>query len=631
MRRQEHDFRNYSRAGFRDRCVGHTCLTKTFADHELGKSVAGGTVLILITLVTFGMSTISAGLAIGDTGQGSAKSRVSADDDPDSPRAGTSESTKRLPSGRTRPAEEELAEYERSNFIPIRDRWRIDYAGRWWDPYNLNVIKGDYPIFGQRTFFSFTGVTDTLFEARNLPTAQGVSRVISGTGGEFFGRGRQLLLNQNFIASFEVFHGSTAFRPRDWAIRVTPVFNINYLDVRENGIVNIDVREGTTRTDGHVAFQELFVEKKLADVSRRFDFVSIRAGIQGFTSDFRGFIFADNEPGIRFFGNFDSNRFQWNVTYFYFLEKDTNSELNTVFRSRHRQVVIANLYKQDFIWLGYTAQLSVHHDRDNAGSDDARGQHFDTNGFLVRPARIGDVRPHDIRATYLGWTGDGHLGRLNLTHAFYQVLGEDTRDPIAGRRVSINAQLAAAELSYDIDWWRPKVSVFYGSGDDDPRDGVARGFDSILDNVNFAGAGFSFFNRQGIPLTQTGVFINNRFSFLADLRSSKVQGQSEFVNPGVFLLNAGVDVEVTPKLKAILNFNYLWFVYTEPLEVILQQPNIRHAIGADSSAGFIYRPFLNNNVILSGGAAVFQPGGGFKDIQVSNTLYSTFFAATLTF
>jgi hypothetical protein len=538
---------------------------------------------------------------------------------------------KRLPGERPPMTEEEIGDIERSNFIPIRDRWRIGYTGTWWDPYNQNVLKGDYPIFGQNTFFSFTGTSDTLFEARNLPTPQGTSRAVPAGPGGFFGRGRQLFFNQNWITSFELFQGSTAFRPRDLDIRITPVFNINYLDVRENGIVNIDVRKGTTRFSSQVAFQELFLEKKLTDVNRNFDFVSTRLGIQGFTSDFRGFIFSDNEPGARLFGSFDNNRYQWNLAYFYLLEKDTNSMLNTVFRTRHRQVIVANAYKQDFIWLGYTAQLSFHANIDLAGTGDPGGFFYDTNGFLVRPARIGSVRPHDQNTYYLGWSGEGHIGRVNVSHAFYQVLGHDDFDPLAGRAVDVNAQMAALELSYDIDWFRPKLSVFYGSGDDDPTNGTATGFDSILDNVNFAGSGFSFFNRQGIPLTQTGVFITNRFSLQTDLRSSKIQGMAEYVNPGLFLVNGGFDAELTPKLKAVVNFNYLWFVHTQPLQVTLHQPNIRHAIGLDSSLGLIYRPFLNNNALISLGFAGFNPGGGFKDIQVSETLYSAFLSATLTF
>lgn len=557
----------------------------------------------------------------------------------------STEVERRLPSGRrpstptlpteTMVAEErvptraEIDEYQRSNFIPIRDRWRIGYAGGLLDPYAQNVLKGDYPVLGQNVFFNFTGISDSLFEARKLPTPQGVSRERSGSA-EFFGEGRQLFFNQNFVFSFELFKGSTAFRPRDWAVRVTPVVNVNLLDVQERNVVRLDVRGGTTRADHQIAFQEAFVEKRLFNVSRNFDFISVRAGIQGFTSDFRGFIFSDNEPGIRFFGNFDNNRYQWNVAYFNFLEKDTNSGLNS-FETRHRQVVIANLFRQDFIWQGYTAQISFHHDRDDAGSGDSNGQQYDNNGFLVRPANIGDVRPHDVRSYYLGWAGDGHIGRFNISHAFYQVFGNVSHDTIAGRDVTINAQMAAAEVSYDIDWLRPKVSVFYGSGDKNPTDGTARGFDSILDNVNFAGSGFSFFNRQGIALTQTGILLNNRFSLLNDFRSSKTQGQAQFVNPGIIVANVGLDAELTPKLKGILNFNYLWFAETEPLQYVLHQPQVRRAIGADYSVGLIYRPLLNQNIVLTGGFAYFTPGGGFKDIQQGGDRYSAFFSATLTF
>lgn len=555
------------------------------------------------------------------------------------------EAERRLPSGRRPPTptvpkdvmvaaergptQAEMDEYQRSNFIPIRDRWRIGYGGNLLDPYAQNLLKGDYPILGQNVFFNFTAISDSLFEARKLPTPQGLSRERSGNS-EFFGEGRQLFFNQNFVFSLELFQGSTAFRPRDWAVRVTPVVNVNYLNVQERGGVNLDVRNGTTRTDNQIAFQEAFVEKRLFNVSRNFDFVSVRAGIQGFTSDFRGFIFSDNEPGIRFFGNFSNNRYQWNLAYFNFLEKDTNSGLNS-FDTRHRQVIVANLYKQDFVWQGYTAQVSFHHDRDDAGTGDPNGQLYDRNGFLVRPARLGDSRPHDIRSYYLGWAGDGHIGRWNVSHAFYQVLGTVSHEPIAGRPTTINAQLAAAEVSYDIDWLRPKISALYASGDRNPTDGTARGFDSILDNVNFAGSGFSFFNRQGIGLTQTGVVLNNRFSLLNDFRSSKTQGQAQFVNPGVIVANVGLDAELTPKLKGVLNFNYLWFAEMESLKYVLHQPQVRRAIGADYSIGLIYRPLLNQNIVLTGGFAYFSPGGGFKDIQQGGDRYSAFFSATLTF
>ena len=49
----------------------------------------------------------------------------------------------------------------------------------------------------------------------------------------------------------------------------------------------------------------------------RYDFHSIRIGIQPFQSDFRGFLFNDSQLGIRLFGNRHNNRFQYNVCLLY--------------------------------------------------------------------------------------------------------------------------------------------------------------------------------------------------------------------------------------------------------------------------------------------------------------------------
>jgi len=524
---------------------------------------------------------------------------------------------------------------EQKDLIPVQDRWRIGYTGRFWDPYNQNILKGDYAIDGRNTFFALTLMSDTLVEARYLPTPQGASPTSPGSS-EFFGNGNQILVNQNIIVSLDLFRGSTAFRPKDFEARVTPVFNVNYLSVWETGAINIDLRRGTTRTDYNfrngatISLQEFFIGARLFRASRRFDFVSFRAGIQGFTSDFRGFIYADNQPGIKLFGNLDSNRYQWSVAYFYLLEKDTNSKLNT-FASRHQHVGVINLYRQDTIWRGYTSQFSFHFNLDLAGSHDLGGQLYDTNGFLVRPAAIGSVRPHDVRSYYLGWTGDGHIGRANLSHAFYQVLGVDDFNPLANRPAFINAQMAAVELSIDINWLRPKIFSFFSSGDANPQDDKATGFDSIVDNVDFAGGGFSFFNRQAIGLPATGVNIVNRLSLAPSLRPDKNQGQSNFVNPGVFLVGAGLDADLTPKLKGSLNLNVLTFVATEPLILLLQQPAIGHYIGEDYALRLSYRPLLSNNIITNLAVSLLRPGSGLSDIGINYLLYSASAAVTLAY
>ena len=384
----------------------------------------------------------------------------------------------------------------------------------------------------------------------------------------------------------------------------------------------------TTRNRDFYALQEAFAEIHLGDVSENYDFVSFRMGNQPFNSDFRGFIFADTNLGARIFGNHDNNRTQYNLAYFNMREKDTYSGLNTL-NSRDQDVFIANIFRQDFLFKGYTAQASLHVNLDRGGV------HYDRNGFLTRPQILGTVqdaspvspspgdnalRRHDVNSFYLGWTGDGHIGRWNLTHAFYQALGEDEFNTLAGKRISINAQMAAFEVSYDRDWFRLKLSGFYASGDPNPTDRTGRGFDTILDNPSFVGGPFSWYAHEGINLPGTGVNLKQGDSLVMNLRTSKTEGQSNFVNPGALILGFGADMDVTPKLKAFTNVNYIWFAEPASIKAALQTDRIRNSFGLDASFGFKYRPFLTDNIVISAGMGFFFPGDGYRDMYRSNTV-----------
>ena len=504
----------------------------------------------------------------------------------------------------------------------------------WYDPFNRNRFKGDEPIWpavlGQQVFLNVTASETTFIDGRKVPSPSDVSAAQAGSSG-FFGRGEQFFLDQTFRFTFDLFHGDASFKPVDWRFRVTPEVSLNYLDVKELGIVGPDVRAGTTRLDSHVGFQEAFLEYKVHDLSANYDFVSVRAGIQEFNADFRGFLFVDEQPALRIFGDLKSDRLEYNVAYFNFLEKNTNSGLNT-FSRRDQQVILGNIYIQDFFFPGYTAEFLGAYNKDDGGV------HYDDNGFLVRPAPVGNVInqgvgaiPHSIQVGYFGWLGSGHIKRINITHAFYEAAGKDSFNPIAGRPVTVNAQMAAVELSLDRDWIRYRISSFYASGDRDPRNGRANGFDAIVDLPSFAGGLFSFWNREAIRLTGSGVALTTDGSLLPNMRSNKNEGQANFVNPGIFLVNAGTDIDITPKLKGFINFNYLRFMRTEPLEFVLFQSPIRHNIGEDFGAGVTYRPPLTENIILTGGASMLQPGQGFRDIYTGRTLFSVFGSAKLTF
>ena len=525
------------------------------------------------------------------------------------------------------------------DYLPTPDRWDLEFPvweryppdsrganpytrGRRRDPYNRNILKGDYPIIGQDIFFVLTMVAEAPAEARRAPTPSGVSTERPGSDA-FFGRFGQLSFAPEALFSFELFKGDTSFKPRAWAVRVTPALNLNYVNVGERNVVNATPEEGATRLRTDAALQEAFGELKLADVSPNYDFVSVRAGIQPFVSDFRGFLFRDTNLGVRLFGNWGRNRNQWNLAYFDQLEKETNSELNLLQR-RNQRVVVANYYRQDFLTPGYTISPSFH-----ANIDHGDEPYFDANGFLVRPAPVGVVGPHRVEAYYAGIGGDGHWGRLNITHQFYQAFGHDDLNGIAGQRVRINAQFAAVELSVDHDWWRIKGAIIAASGDSHPGDNVARGFDGIVDHPNIAGGPFSFWNREGIRLAGTLIGLVGRNSLLPSLRASQTEGQANFVNPGLLEFDGGWSGNLTPKLRVSANVNVLRFQHTEVLSALLFQSSIDRGIGVDTNAGVEYRPWLNDNVVITAGASVFAPTAGFRNILTSQALFAPFTVLTL--
>ncbi|MFL6528250.1 MAG: hypothetical protein ACJ8IQ_09135 [Chthoniobacterales bacterium] len=546
---------------------------------------------------------------------------------------------------------------------PVPNRWFIGF-GRWkryadpsaettyvagglrfWHPYLQSKLKADAPIIGQDIFLNLTLNEFAQFEGRRLPVPSGVSTARPESS-EFYGRSDQFFASSDFSVGVDLFKGETAFKPVEWALRFLFVANQNAIYVRENNIVDPDPRgpgypgpsavpvdpnhlqdfgggfrrlpgdleytRYTHRVKDWYALQEAFAEIHIRDLTNNYDFVSSRLGIQPFVSDFRGFIFNDSNLGARIFGNYDNNKWQYNLIGFDMREKDTYSGLNE-FDSRDQQILIANVFRQDLFAKGYTGELSFHMNLD--GGD----RHYDKNDFITRPAPIGAVRDHYVQSYYLGWTGDGHIGALNISHAFYEALGEDGFNGIAQRRVDINAQMAAVEFSMDKDWLRFKLSAFWASGDSDPRDGTATGFDTIFDRPFFFGGPFSYYVHQGFNLGGSSVNFKQGDSLVPDLRTSKSEGQSNFVNPGASIIGYGMDADITPKLKAFLNVNYIWMNDTEVIKQVLFTQNVRNPFGLDASLGLQWRPLLTENIVISAGCGFLVPGEGYKDIYRANT------------
>ncbi len=523
---------------------------------------------------------------------------------------------------------------------PVPDRWRLaENLGvvhpRWWDPYNQNTLKGDRPIFGTHDwFFIATAISDTVIEPRRFPIPMGVSTTERAGSLDVFGDANSLVLSQTFVASAAFVQGQTAFKPQELEFRIALAGNINYAEVEEKRILYVRPDGGTDRLDSFVGVQELFVEDHLRNVSDRYDFDSLRVGIQPFSSDFRGFLFQDNQLGVRLFGTRNNNRLQYNLAAFARLEKDTNSGLNDISDDlRKDYVFLANVYRQDTPVPGMTSQLTAVYNMNREQGDIEE----DTNGFPVRPALIGDLHTREYDVGYVGYNADGHIGRMNLTASAYYAFGEDRNNVFTGKESVIRSYFVAVEPSIDFNWIRVRGSALYGRGDEDPYDDREEGFDAIFENPQFAGADTSYWIRQSVPFIGGGraVNLNGRNGILNSLRSSKEQGQSNFINPGIALVGIGADADVTPELRVSANVNHLSFATTAPVEALRMQGDIDRAIGWDVSAAATYRPGFIQNFVFRLSAAALAPEDGFKalfDNKDKNDLYySVLFNATVSY
>lgn len=537
--------------------------------------------------------------------------------------------------------------------FPVPDRWRLVtalcpdniYRGVQptchspFDPYHQNTLKGDrplkhFPLKGGDWFLSLSAVSDTAVEPRSFPTPVGVQTTQHPGSNDTFGRSSSLLLSQTVTTGISLIKGSTAYKPPEIEFRLTLAYNLNYARASERLLLSVKPSKPPRRTDSFLGVQEAFIDYHLRNTSSRYDFDSVRVGIQGFQADFRGFLLNDNMLGVRLFGNRDDNRFQYNLAAFWRIEKDTNSGLNDLAQPLRKDwVFVANLYRQDLPVPGFTSQLTAVYNR-NREADDI---HYDKNGFPVRPALIGNFRGRNYDVVYLGYNGDGHFGRVNLTVSGYAAIGRDRNNIFTGRPASIRAGFAAAEASYDFSWIRLRLSGLIASGDGKPFDNRETGFDAILENPIFAGADTSYWVRQSVPFVGGGqaIGLNGRNGILADLRSSKEEGQSNFNNPGTALVGIGGDFDLTTTLRLSANVNHLSFVSTNVLKALRMQGNVSREIGWDTSLSAIWRPKMTQNMVFRLSGAILAAGSGFRNLfsqsNGSGLYYSVLFNAVLSY
>lgn len=443
------------------------------------------------------------------------------------------------------------------------------------DPYNVNILKGDKPISGENLFLRIDGVSNTVVDYHNLA---GIDK-------------NEADIKSDAFLSFDLQYGDTVFRPPSWRARVTLAHDIRQATVVTNG-----------ETENDDALQEGFFEVLLAEYDPSFDFMSLRVGRQAFASDFRKFIFADANDAARLFGTFDANRYQWDLAAFDQAEKDKFSNFDTTGNRRDQHILTGDMFMQDAIWKGYTLEGTVLY--------------------------VNDTANQTVNVGYLGFNGQGHIGRLEVTHALYEEIGHDANNPIAGRSVDINAQMAALEVAYPVDWWKFIGSALWASGDGNTTNSSGNGFDGVFDNPDFAGGAFAFWDRSNIVIG--GTRLKNGNSLYPNLRTKNFDAPNA-VNPGIMLLHAGWEGTLSNRWTIFADTLWLRFADTSSLESHFGKASVGSDLGLDLSLAAQYRPLGVDNIVFTAGVSALVPGSGMRDLAGSQTLLGTFVTATFVF
>jgi hypothetical protein len=500
-----------------------------------------------------------------------------------------------------------------------QDRWRIvDQVGApatLVNPYATNnVLKGDRPLldrplFGGNWFFDGTATSNTLLESRRIP--------VSGVADTpFLSPREQQFDSQTTSIDAVLYRGDTIFAPPDFQFRFTPIFNYS--------ATHTDGEQVSSNTFGA---QALFIETHLRDVSENYDFDSLRVGIQAVNSDFRGFVLSDQPVGIRLFGTRDNDIYQYNIGWFRPLPKNAARQDEFGAGLPANDILLANLYIQDLFKPGLTSEITFLYDRNRARGTEivASAQADDGAAMFVDGAR------HNYDVGYFGYSVDGHLGKWNLTGSLYEVLGLEEASEFGESHTRVEANFAAAELSRDFDWIRLRASGLYASGDSDPFDKSAHGFDGISQSALFAGADSSFFIHQQLPLVLDQLNLKVRDSLFPDLRSTAAPGESNYENPGLRLVGLGTDFDFSPAVRLSFDANHLWFDQTATLNAILGQRLAGRNIGTDLSFDLFYRPLDSQNVILRLTAARLLAARDTQPLTGGDAPFSAFFNLILTY
>ncbi|MCI4624413.1 MAG: hypothetical protein L3V56_00460 [Candidatus Magnetoovum sp. WYHC-5] len=331
--------------------------------------------------------------------------------------------------------------------------------------------------------------------------------------------------------------------------------------------------------NGDITLEEAWVELVLSQEA------TVRAGIQEYNADLIGTIYNDTDPGVRVYGTV-GNGIQWSLFAAQRFENNLISDLNVLGDIRDQHIVIANAQFN----VGKTLikpTLIYNHDRE--------GDHkYGRSGYDEK-----------IDAVYGGVTTYGPVGPLQVLTGLYGAVGMQDNVMLLGtvplEDQDIRAFMGYADIAYPLNksMITPHIGVFYASGDDNPGDDDAEGFDSISDKVNVWGSkGIIIDDRISLPGGVTVVRNNSPYTSLRDNDDS-----SNFVNPGVLATNLGLVVVPHKKLNVDTNLTYFWWAETQVLEAIFG--DLDREIGLEWNMLVDFT--INKNLTVFAGGAAFWP------------------------
>ncbi len=333
--------------------------------------------------------------------------------------------------------------------------------------------------------------------------------------------------------------------------------------------------------------------------------LNIKVGLQNYKSDIIGSIYSDTDLGLRLTGAFKG--VDWSIYGANRVENDLLSDFNQISDFRDQQIYIGHLQFK----VGETIfKPSVHLNMDDEG-DHKRG-------------RAG--RDEDVEAMYLGLTTYGPIGPVTVLTGLYGVFGNQDNVSLVGaiplRDQSIKAFLGYLDISYPMMDGKisPHIGALFASGDDDPFDGNAEGFDAISDDVNVWGAKGAIIDDRislGALGGRTVIRHDSPFPALRD-----TDANSNYINPGLIAANIGFNTKPFEKFSLDANVTFLWWEETEVLEAILAglgtPTSIGHSVGAEFNAEAIYQ--LTDQIRINASGAIFKPHQDMMRIYGDNDL-----------